>query len=96
MSNLARYADPATAIIDSLELGKRGERVTTTFEPETYERVATLLRTGIQRGIIPQWTLRREIGVNFDQDQLNEIADQVEEGFSEGESPMPWRIDVYN
>lgn len=95
MSNLAKYADPVEVIRDSIELGKHGTLMTTAPDGDTMDRIATLLRTGIKRGIYPRWSLRHELGVKFEQADLDEIAGQVEEGFTSGEVPEDWRIDVY-
>ena len=93
--SLARFTAPADIIATELQAGRRGQRITGQADPDTLDRIASLLRQGLTRGIKPQWTLRCAIGVTFDQSQLNEIAEQVEEAFVSGEFPLDWRVDIY-
>lgn len=82
------FANPLDAYIAEATLGRR-KAVTTTMPCErSCERIATLLRRGITRGIgQTEWLLRTPVGIRFGQDKLDEIAGLVEEGFMR--SPQP-------
>ncbi len=85
----------AEIIVSELEIGKKGERLLEQPNVPTTLRIAELLRKGVRRGIVPQWTLRTAIGVTPEQADLDQIADQIEECFTSGEAPIDWRVDVY-
>lgn len=83
--SLARFTDPISIIVASLEAGRRGKRTDRQQPPETLEHVASLIRQGCSRGIVPQWVLRKAPGVEFSTEELHKIADYVEESFISGE-----------
>lgn len=93
--NRTQILTAADIILTDLEAGRRGQKLATHPEPETVDHISSLLRRGVTRGIVPQWTLRTEIGVSATLDQLSEISEQIEEGFISGEAPIAWRVDVY-
>lgn len=93
---MAAVAQTIADIIRSeLELGKKGSRLVEQPNVPTTLRIAELLRKGVRRGIVPQWTLRTAVGVKPSEADLKSIADQVEEAFTSGCEPIDWRIDVY-
>lgn len=94
--SLAAYSSPVEIILTELQSGQRGQRQTTQVAPDTLEHIARLLKQSVTRGIVPKWTLRTEVGVTPTADQLLQIATQVEEAFISGETPVAWRIDIYN
>src|SRR3546814_2998793 len=65
-----------------------------TPDPETIDRIASLLRKGVCRGIYPQWSLRKALGADASPEKLALIADQVESPYLSGETPFGWRIDI--
>jgi hypothetical protein len=74
---------------------QRSTPVDTIPDGETLDRIAMLLRKGVMRGIHPQWSLRKALNVQSNPEALQHIASQIEEGFTSGEAPFDWRIDVY-
>src|SRR3546814_11015509 len=50
-----------------------------TPDPETIDRIASLLRKGVCRGIYPQWSLRKALGADASPENLALIADQRSE-----------------
>src|SRR3546814_12510318 len=67
-----------------------------TPDPETIDRIASLLRKGVCRGIYPQWSLRKDLGADASPENLALIADQIESPYLSGETPFGWRIDIYS
>jgi len=93
--SLAQFNTPAEIIVASLTAGQRGHRLSETPDGDVLAHISNLLRRSVTRGIVPQWTLRTPLGVTASPEQLAEIADEVDEGFLSGESPIAWRVDVY-
>lgn len=86
--NLARYADPVTALIDATELGRRAPIMTTVPDGDACDHIASMLRRGATYGVcVTQWRLRMPIGANYGQDILDEIATRVENGFLRSAEP---------
>lgn len=84
----------AEIIITELASGRKKLLIEQPNVPTTL-RIADLLRKGVRRGIVPQWTLRTAVGVKPSEAELEKIADQVEEAFTSGCEPIEWRLDVY-
>src|SRR3546814_8597166 len=66
-----------------------------TPDPETIDRIASLLRKGVCRGIYLQCSLRKALGADASPQNLALIADLVESPYLSGESPFGWRIAIY-
>lgn len=91
---LAMYIDPAT-VLEECQSRRPKKRVDTQPDADTVCHIATLLKQGVRRGIVPQWTLKVDININPTHDDLTEIAEQMAEGYSAGFSPIEWRIEHY-
>ena len=65
------------------------EEIYTQVDPDMVERITTSLRAGMQSGFRPSWRLV----ANGEEADLEDIANQIEEGFSFDECPLTgWRI----
>ncbi len=92
--SLARYADPIVAFLAEAELGRRGSIQHIAPDENQVDAITTMLRRGVTNGVgMLRWTLRTPVGVKYDQDTLNQIAEAIEEGYVSGLDP-DWRIEI--
>lgn len=94
--NQANFKLLTDIIRTEVEGEPRPQVLNITPDGETLERIAMLLRRGVTRGIHPQWTFRKELNVEHSRDSLCAIANVIEDGFTSGEVPFGWRVDVYD
>src|SRR3546814_18166913 len=66
-----------------------------TPDPETIDRIASLLRKGVCRGIYPQWSISKALGADARPETLVLIAIPVESPSSTATTPFTWPIINY-
>lgn len=86
--------DPETRLLSYLRPILKAASISDDDIGHRIERIANLIRNNACQGIYPRWTLRYPPGLKPDAEQMVDIAEQIQEGFTSGDAPLPWRLDL--